>query len=67
MEELTRQNQEMRLQLQQEDNRSETNRDDDVDGQKRQPGTPKGVSSDLLKEMRKEMDELTNAIKEKTY
>ena len=66
MEELTRQNQEMRLQLQQEDNRSETNRDDDVDGQKRQPGTPKGVSSDLLKEMRKEMDELKNAIKERT-
>ena len=31
MEELTRQNQEMRLQLQQEDNRSETNWDDDGD------------------------------------
>ena len=35
MEELTRQNQEMRLQLQQEDNRSETNRDDDGGSQRR--------------------------------
>ena len=66
MEELTRQNQEMRLRLQQEDNCSETNWDDDRDSQKRWPGTPEGASSNLLKEMRKEMDELKNAIKEKT-
>ena len=65
VEELTRQNQEMRLQLQQEDNRSETNQDDDRDSQKKLSGTPEGVSSNLLKEMRKEMDELRNAIKEK--
>ena len=66
MEELTKQYQEMRLQLQQEDNRSETNWDDDRDSQKRRLGTLEGASSDLLKEMRKEMDELRNAIKEKT-
>ena len=70
VEELTRQKQEMRLRLQQEDNRSETNWDDDGDSQRRddhrRPITPKGTSSDLLKEMRKEMDELRNAIKEKT-
>ena len=66
VEELTRQNQEIRLQLQQEDNRSKTNQDDDRDSQKKRPRTPKGVRSDLLKEMRKEMDELRNAIKEKT-
>jgi len=29
------------------------------------PVTPKGLSSDLLREMRREMDELRNAIKEK--
>ena len=66
MEELTIQNQEMRQRLQQEDNRSETNRDDDGDVQKRRPGTPERANSDLLKKMRKEMDELRNAIKEKT-
>ena len=43
----------------------ETNQDDDEDNQKRRPNTPEGVSSDLLKEMRKEMDELRNAIKDK--
>ena len=66
VEELNRQNQEIRLQLQQEDNRSKTNQDDDRDSQKKRPRTPKGVRSDLLKEMRKEMDELRNTIKEKT-
>ena len=69
MKELTRQNQEMRLQLQQKDNRSGTNRDDNEDSPKRndrqRPVTLEGLSSDLLKEMRKEMDELSNAIKEK--
>ena len=64
-EELTRQNQEMRPWLQQEDNRLKTNWDDDGDSQKRQVGTPKGESSDLLKEIRKEMNELKNAVKEK--
>ena len=66
VEELTRQNQEMRQRLQQEDNRLKTNRDNDKDVQKRWPSTPEGVNSNLLKEMRKEMAELRNAIKEKT-
>ena len=65
MEEFTRQNQEMRQRLQQEDNRSETNRDDDGDSQRKQLGTPEGAHLDLLREMRKEMDKLRNAIKEK--
>ena len=55
---------------QQEDNRSGTNRDDNGDSQRRdehrRPATPQEPSSDLFKEMRKEMDELRSAIKEKT-
>ena len=66
MEELTRQNQEMRQWLQQEDNRTDVNKDDDEDSNKRRTSTPKEASSDLLREMRKEMDELRNAIKGKT-
>ena len=66
VEELTRQNQKMRLRLQQEDNRLETNWDNDGDNQKRWSGTPERASSNLLKEMRKEINELKNAIKEKT-
>ena len=65
MEELTRQNQEMMQRLQQEGNRPETNRDDEGDSHRRRPSTPEGASSDLLMEMRKEMDELRNAIKGK--
>ena len=57
----------MMQQLQQEGNRPETNRDDEGDSHRRRPGTPEGVSSDLLREIRKEMDELRNAIKGKTY
>ena len=71
MEELTRQNQEMRLQLQQEDNHSETNWDDDGGSQRRddrrQLAIPEGTSLNLLREMRKEMDKLRSIIKEKTY
>ena len=70
VEMLTRQNQEMRLRLQQEENRSRTNRDNDGDSQRRdehqRPATPQELSLDLLREMRKEMDELRSAIKEKT-
>ena len=66
MEELIRQNQEMRQWLQQEDNHSETNWDDDRDSQRKRPDTPKEANSDLHREMRKEMDELRNAIKGKT-
>ena len=65
MEELTRQNQEMRQQLQQKDNRSKTNRDDDGDSYRKWLGTLEGANLDLLREMRKEMDELRNVIKEK--
>ena len=69
VEELTRQNQEMRLWLQQEDNRSKTNRDDYGDNQRRDDHwrlvTPKGASLDLLREMRKEIGKLRNVIKEK--
>ena len=66
MEELIRQNQEMRQWLQQEDNRTYVNMDDDEDSNKRRTSTPEEVSSDLLREMRKEMDELRKAIRGKT-
>ena len=66
VEELTRQNQEMRQRLQQEENRTEINRDDDGDNHKRRTSTPKVANSDLLREMRNEMEELRNAIKGKT-
>ena len=69
VEELTRQNQEKRLLLQQEKNRSRTNQEDEGDSQRRsdhrRPVTPDGPSSNLLREMRKEMDSLRNAIKGK--
>ena len=59
----------MRLRLQQEDNRSGTNWDNKGDSQRRsdrqQVATPDRPSSDLLWEMRKEMDELRSAIKGK--
>jgi len=64
VEELTKQNQEMKQQLLQESNR--VDRGDDEDSNKRRNSTPKEASSDLLREMGKEMDELRNAIKEKT-
>ena len=70
MEELTRQNQEMKLQLQQEENRSKGNLEDEGNNQQRSdrqgPVSPDDQNSDLLREMRKEMDELRSAIKEKT-
>ena len=56
----------MMQQLQQEGNRLGTNRDDEGDSHKRRPNTPEDVNPDLLKEMRKEMNELRNAIKGKT-
>ena len=69
MEELTRQNQEMRLRLQQEENRSRINQEDEGDSQRRsdrrRPAIPDGPSSDLFLQMKKEMDELRNAIKGK--
>ena len=71
VEELTRQNQEMRLRLQQEENQSRINQKDDGDSQRRsdhqKPTTPDEPNSNLVQEMKKEMDELRNAIKGKTY
>ena len=66
VEELTRQNQEMRQWLQQEDNRSETNKDDDGDSHRRRLDNLEGANLNLLREMRKEMDDLRNAIIGKT-
>ena len=70
VEELTRQNQEMKLRLQQDENRSKGNPEDEGDSQRRsdqpKPLSPDGRNSDLLWEIRKEMDELRSAIKEKT-
>ena len=70
VEELTRQNQEMRLRLQQEKNQSRADQKDEGDSHRRSdrrgPTTPDEQNSELLREIRKEMDELRNAIKEKT-
>ena len=70
MEELTRQNQEMKLLLQQEENRSKGNLEDEGNSQRRSDRqrlvSPDDQNSNLLREMRKEMDELKSAIKEKT-
>ena len=69
VEEHTRQNQEMKLRLQQEENRSKGNPKDEGDSQRRsdhqRPISLNDQHSDLLREMRKEMDELRSAIKEK--
>ena len=53
----------MKQRLQQEDNCMEINRDDDKSRHKRRTSTPEEANSDFLREMRKEMDELRNAIK----
>ena len=60
----------MKLRLQQEENRSKGNPEDEGDSHRwsdrQRPTSPDEQNSDLLREMRKEMDELTSAIKEKT-
>ena len=60
----------MRLLLQHEKNRSKTNQEDEGDSHRRSDRrgltTPDEQNSDLLQEMRKEINELKNAIKEKT-
>ena len=60
----------MRLLLQQKENQSKGNPEDKGDSQRRgdrqRPVSPNDQNSDLLREMRKEMDELRSAIKEKT-
>ena len=57
-------------QVQQEGNWSKGNLDEEGDSHRRnahqRPTTPDEQNSDLLREMRKEMDELRNALKEKT-
>ena len=79
VEELTKQNQEMRQRLQQEENSSsrrvENNRNEDEvqdpkgsqgrDGSRRTERSD-GASNNLLRSMRKEMDKLKNAMKGKT-
>ena len=66
VEELTRQNQEMRQQLQQEQNQIVDNENDEVDSNGRRTSTPEETNLDLLREMRKEINELRDAIREKT-
>ena len=76
IEELTKQNQEMKLRLQQvqqaqqDKNRSKGNLEGEGDSHERgtpqRPTTPDEQNSDLLREMRKEMEELRSAIKERT-
>ena len=56
----------MRQQLQQEHNHLVDSGNDGEDSNGRRTSTPERTSSDLLREMRKEMDELRNAIREKT-
>ena len=69
VEELTRKNQEMKLLLQQEENRSKGSLEDEGNSQRRSdrqgPISPDDHNSNLLREMRKELDELRSAIKEK--
>ena len=59
----------MRLWLQQEENRFKANKDNEGDSHRRSDcqgrTTPDEHNLDLLQEMRREMDELRNAIKEK--
>ena len=52
--------------MQQEENRTDVNGDDGVDSNRSRTSTPEKTNSDLLKEIRKEMDELRNAVREKT-
>ena len=76
IEELTKQNQEMKLRLQQvqqaqhDENWSKGSLEGEGDsrgrGTPRRPTTPDEQNSYLLREMRKEMDKLRSAIKERT-
>ena len=69
VEELTKQNQEMKLRLQQEENQSKGSPEDEGNSQRRsdhqRPISPDDQNSDLLWEMRKEMDELRNRSEER--
>ena len=70
VKELFRENQEMWLRVQQEENRSRANQEDEGESHSRSdrqgPTTLNEQNLDLLREMRKEMDELRNAIRGKT-
>ena len=70
VEELIRQNHEMKLRLRQEENRSKDSPKDERNSQRRsdrqRPISLDDQNSDLLREMRKEMDEFRSTIKEKT-
>ena len=70
VEELTKQNQEMKLGLQQKEHQSKGNPKDEGDSHRRsdrrRPTSLDEQNSDLLHEMRREMDKLRSAIKEKT-
>ena len=73
IEELTRQNQEMKLrlqQVQQAQQESKGNPDEEGESHKgsahRRPATPDEQNSELLREVMREIDELRNALKEKT-
>ena len=70
VEELTRQNQEMKLWLQQEENWSIAHQEDEGESlrrsDRRRPTTPDEPHLNPLWEMRKEMDELRKAIKGQT-
>ena len=70
VKELFRENQEMWLRVQQEENRSRANQEDEGESHRRSdrqgPTTLNEQNLDLLQEMRKEMDELRNAIRGKT-
>ena len=73
IEELTKQNQKMKLglqQVQQAQQESKGNPNEEGDSHRRsayrRPTTPDEQNSDLLGEVRKEMDELRNTLKEKT-
>ena len=70
VEELAKQNQEMKLRLRQKENWTKDSLEDKRDSHRRsdrqRPTSPNEQSSDLLREMRREMDKLRSAIKEKT-
>ena len=51
--------------MNQADNCLKEQRNEDGDSHRRQYGTPDGENSDLLREKRKEIDEMRNAIKRK--
>ena len=73
IEELTKQNQEMKLrlqQVQQAQQESKGNPDEEGESHRRnahqRPATPDEQNSELLREVKRGMDELRNALKEKT-